>query len=103
MPPFIHVSRKVPLNIRLKVRQQLNDMERLNIIVKRTEPTKWVNSPSIAKKKNDKVRLCLDLSQLNQANRRKYFQIPMFDDVVAGIHDNKIFTIIDVRGGFWHI
>jgi hypothetical protein len=39
VPPVIHASSNVPLNVSLKVRQQLNDMERPGIFVKLTEPT----------------------------------------------------------------
>jgi hypothetical protein len=70
VPPVIHASRKIPLSLRLKVHQQLNEMERLGIIVKRTEPTKWVNSLTIVEKKGGKLRICLDPRQLNQAIRR---------------------------------
>jgi hypothetical protein len=60
VPPVIHASRKIPLNLRLKVQQQLNEMERLGIIVKRTELTEWVNSLLIVEKKSGKLRICLD-------------------------------------------
>jgi hypothetical protein len=103
VPPVIHASRKIPLNLRLKVQQQLNEMERLGIIVKRTEPTEWVNSLLIVEKKSGKLRICLDPRQLNQAIRREHFQIPTFDDVVAEMHGKKMFTVIDMRDGFWHI
>jgi hypothetical protein len=103
VPPVIHASRKIPLNLRLKVQQQLNDMERLGIIIKRTEPTEWVNSLLIIEKKNHTLRLCLDPRQLNQAIRREHFQIPTFDDVIAELHGKKMFTVIDMRDGFWHI
>jgi hypothetical protein len=103
VPPVIHASRKIPLNLRLKGQQQLNEMERLGIIVKRTEPTEWVNSLLIVEKKSGKLRICLDTRQLSQAICREHFQIPTFDDVVAEMHGKKMFTVIDMRDGFWHI
>jgi hypothetical protein len=103
MPPVIHASRKVPLHLRLKVQQQLNDMERLGIIVKRTEPTEWVNSYSllIVEKNSGKLRPCLDPRQFDQAIHREHFQIPTFDHVVTEMHGKKMYTVIEMLDGFW--
>jgi hypothetical protein len=88
LPPVIHALRKVLLNLRLKVQQQLNDMERLGIIIKCTEPTDCVNSLLIVEKKS--------------GNPCKHLQILSFDDNVAEKHGKKLFTVIDMRDGFWH-
>jgi hypothetical protein len=99
VPPVIHASRKVPLNLRLKVLHKLDDTEHLGIIIQRANPTEWVTSLPIIEEKSSNLRLCLDSHQLNRAIRREYFQIPTFD-VVAELHGKKMLTVIDMRDGF---
>ncbi len=101
--PVIQPTRKVPLNLRPKLRQVLDEMERRDVIVKRTDPTEWVSALLLVEKKNGSVRVCMDPVPLNKANKREHYNIPTFDDVVAEMHGKKIFTLIDMRDGFWHI
>ena len=42
-------------------------MEKLGVIKKCTEPTAWVHSLVVAKKKNNKLRVFLDPSNLHRA------------------------------------
>ena len=46
-------------------------MEKLRVIKKCTEPTAWVHRLVVTKKKNNKLRVCLDPSDLNRAVMRK--------------------------------
>jgi len=75
----------------------------LQIICKYNEPTDWVSALLTAEKPNGQLRVCLDPRPLNKAIKREHFQIPMFDDVIAELHGKRMFTIIDMRDGFWHI
>ena len=58
--PVVHAARKVTVAIREKVRAELDRMEKLNVISKEDEPTKWVNSMVLVPKPNGAVRICLD-------------------------------------------
>jgi hypothetical protein len=60
VPPVVQPTRRVPLHLRPKLQQLLNDMERRGIIMKRTEPTDWCNALVIVEKKNGKLRACID-------------------------------------------
>lgn len=103
VPPVIHASRRVPLKLQPKLRKLLDDLERQEIIIKRTEPTDWVNSLLLVEKKNGSLRACLDPQQLNKAIKREHFYIPTFDDIVGKLHGKKLYTVIDMRDAFWSI
>jgi hypothetical protein len=68
--PVVQPARKVPLNLRPKLKQLLDDLERRGVIVKRTEPTEWVNALSLVEKKNGSLRVCMDPVPLNKAIKR---------------------------------
>ena len=93
----------MPLALLPKVKEKLEAMERNGIIIKRDEPTAWVNSMLIVEKKDGSIRLCLDPRELNKAIMREHYSVPTFDDVLPQLSGKKIFSIIDMKDGFWHV
>jgi len=101
--PVVQPPRKIPLHLKPKLRVELDCMESPQIICKRNEPTDWVSALLTVEKPNGQLRVCLDPRPLNKAIKREHFQIQTFDDVIAELHGKRMFTIIDMRDGFWHI
>ena len=54
-------------------------------------------------KKNGKLRICLDPKDLNRAIQRENYQLPTVEDIATRLHGAKVFTVMDVRNGFWHV
>ena len=50
-------------------------MEKLRVIKKCTEPTAWVHSLVVAKKKNNKLRVCLYPGDLNSDVIREHLSV----------------------------
>ena len=65
-PYHVNVARRVPIPLLPKVESELRRMERDGVIKKITEPTPWCAPMVAAPKKPDKVRICIDLKQLNK-------------------------------------
>jgi hypothetical protein len=101
--PVIHPPRRVPLALQPKLKAALDNMERDGVIIKRDEPTDWVNSLLVVEKKNKTLRLCLDPRDLNQYIKREHFLIPTCDDVIAHLHGKKLYTVIDMKDSFWQV
>jgi hypothetical protein len=101
--PVIHPPRRVPLALQPKLKEALDAMERNGIIVKRDEPTDWVNSLLVVEKKNKTLRLCLDPRDLNRYIKREHYLIPTCDDVIMHFHGKRIFTVIDMKDSFWQV
>ena len=78
-------------------------MEKLGVIMKATDPTAWVHSLVIAKKKNNKIRVCLDPSDLNGAIVREHFSMQTTEDVISRMSKAKVFSVLDANHGFWHV
>ena len=83
MEPVIHPPRKVPVALRKSLREELQRMEALDVITKTTEPTEWVNSLVIARKKNGKIRVCMDPGSLNKAIRREHYPVRTIEEVIS--------------------
>ena len=40
---------------------------------------------------------------MNKATKRERYQIPTPSDVQSQLHGKNIFTVIDMKDGFWHV
>ena len=52
---------------------------------------------------NTKPRICLDPKPLNKALRRTQYQIPTLDDILSELSSAKVFSVADVKNGYWHV
>ena len=63
--PVKHAQRRVPIPILKEVQEKLNELEVTEIITRVTEPTPWISSMVVVKKKHRNVRICLDPKDFN--------------------------------------
>ena len=78
-------------------------MEKRGVIKKCTEPTTWEHSLVVAKKKNNKLGVCLDPSDLNRAVMREHFPMQTVEDVIIRMPNAKVFSVLDPNHGFWQV
>ena len=79
--PVINALRNIPTAIRDRVKAELEEMKKANVIRKVEEPTDWVSSIVVVEKPNGKLRICLDPQHLNQAIKRGHYQLPAIEDI----------------------
>ena len=98
--PVVHPPRRVPVAFREPLKEELNRMENLGVIKECTEPTAWVHSLVVAKKKNNKLRVCMDPSDFNRAVMREHFPMQTVEDVISRMPNAKVFSVLDANHGF---
>ncbi len=75
--PFsLATPRRVPLPFLGKVKMELERMEQLGVITMVEEPTDWCLGMVPVPKKNGAVRICVDLTKLNEAVCREKYILP---------------------------
>ena len=57
----------------------------------------------VVPKKDGTLRICLDPKDLNKAILREHYPLPTIEDIATRLHGAKVFTILDISKGFWHI
>jgi hypothetical protein len=77
-------------------------MEDVGVIVKQTEPTDWVNS-MVTVIKPEKIRVCIDPRDLNRAIKREHYPMKTIEEVVAGMPEAKVFSVLDATSGYWQM
>ena len=97
--PVVHGHRRKPATLLPKIADKLKEMEKEGHLAKVTQPTDWVNS-MVVSSRGEKVRICLDLADLNKAVKREHYPIPTEEEIVAKILDAKVFTVLDAKSGY---
>ena len=72
----------VPILIILKVKAELERMEREGILSSVSEPTEWYAPMVPVIKKSGDVRICVDSEYLNESIMRSKFVIPTKEDIL---------------------
>ena len=98
--PVINPPRAIPAALRNRVKEELDGMERKNVIRKVEEPTDWVNSLVVVEKPNGKLRICLDPKHLNIAIKREHFQLPTIEVITTRMANAKWFSKLDASHGY---
>ena len=77
--PVQHSPRRVPVALQKDVKKIL-ELEEQGIIKKAVESSEWISSMVIVAKPQ-KIRICLDLKDLNRAVQRPKFQMPTSEEL----------------------
>ena len=67
------------------------------------EPTEWCAPMVVTPKANNKVRVCVDLTKLNNFVQRENHPLPSVDTTLGKLAGAKYFTKLDANSGFWQI
>ena len=101
--PVIHAPRRCSIHLKDEVKDELDNMERLGVISKVTEPTDWVSSLVYSRKSNNKLRICLDPKDLNTAIKRPHYKTPTLDELTHKLAGATVFSKLDARHGYWSV
>ena len=84
-----------------KAEEEIKRMEQLDVIESIDEPTEWC-SP-IVPKADGRVRICVDLTKLNQAVHRGVYQMPTVEETLRSLTEGSVFFKLDANSGFHQI
>ena len=101
--PVKQSIRRIPVAMKPKLKQELARLEELGIIKAVDTPTDWVSSLVLVKKPNSKLRVCIDPQPFNKALKRSHYLLPVIDDLLPDLSKAKVFSVCDVKNGFWHV
>ena len=103
VPYSINAPRRIAIPLLDKVKAEILRMEKLDVIQKIEEPTEWCAPMVPVIKKTNKIRLCVDLKQLNQSVQREVHILPTVDDIGHRLKGAIIFSTLDCSSSFWQL
>ena len=100
----VAAPRRVPVPYLKKVEEELERLKDLDVIRPVTSPTRWC-APIVVvpKEKSDTVRICVDLTKLNEGVLRENYPLPSTDQLLAQLEGAKVFSKLDCNSGFYQI
>ena len=102
-PHALSTPRRVAIPLLPRVKEELERMEQLGVIERVEQPTEWCAGLVVVPKANGKVRLCVDLTKLNESVRRERHPIPAVEPTLAQLAGATVFSKLDANSGYWQI
>ena len=101
--PVQHQPRRVPIPMRDALKAKLQELVDANILKEVTEPTDWISSLVVTRKRSGQLRICIDPRDLNKALKRSNYVMPTLDEILPRLANAKVFTVLDAKDGFYHV
>lgn len=102
-PYALSVPRRVPLPLLEKVKIELQRMESEGVIRRIEELTDWCAGMVVVPKPNSNVRICVDLTKLNESVCHERHIFPAVDDTLTQLKAASFFSKLDATSGFWQV
>ena len=112
--PARHAPRKVPIHLKEDFHAEIKDLVKQGVLEKVEHSTEWVNSFVIVEKDvsmdsgnshaphhkvQKKLRICLDLRDLNDTLKCEPYYSQSVDELIAKFHGCKVFSIVYMKKG----
>ncbi|UYV70935.1 K02A2.6-like [Cordylochernes scorpioides] len=102
-PYAVHTPRRVPIPLMEKLKTRLEELEKAGIIAQVNVATEWCAPTVIAGKPNGDIRLCVDLSRLNEHVQREVHPMPVVEHMLGQLGEARYFSKLDANSGFHQI
>ena len=66
-----------------KVKEEIQEMERLCVTRKVNHPTEWCHPIVVVGKPNCKICICIDLTKLNLGIKKEFYQIESVEETIS--------------------
>ena len=99
--PFKEPYRRVPPALFQEVREHLKEMLEIGAIRDSNSP--FSSNVVIARKKDGRIRFCIDFRKLNQRTTKDAYAIPRIDDTLHLLTGAKYFSKLDLKSGYWQV
>lgn len=99
--PFRERSRRLPPADLEALRQHLSDLKEAGVITESRSP--YASPIVVVRKKNGKIRMCVDYRTLNRRTIPDQYTVPKIEDALACLNGSKWFSVLDLRSGYYQV
>ena len=99
--PLKQPPRRVPLAFANEEKLVIEQMERQGIIRKSKSP--WASPIVLVRKKNGKVRPCIDYRRLNSVTENDAFPLPRIQDCLDAVSGSTLYSTMDLTSGYHQV
>lgn len=91
---FKRRCRRIPPFMFEEVRNHLHQLLAAGVIHRSHSP--WSSNIVLVRKKNGKLRLCVDYRQLNERTVKDAYSLPRIDEILDWFAGNRFFSVVDI-------
>ena len=102
-PYVLNSPRRIELPLMDSVKTELERMVKLKVIIPVQEATDWCSPMVVVPKPNGELRICADLTKLNQSIVRERYMLPTVEHTLGQLTGAIVFTKLDANSGFWQL
>ena len=99
--PVKQPYRRFPAPLQKEIQAEISKLLKTGVI----EPShsSWASPLVPVRKRNGKLRMCIDYRQVNSQTKKDSFPLPNLSDAVSKFKDNKYFSSLDLLSGYHQI
>ena len=83
------------------IKAEVQKMLEADII--RPSKSPWCFPIVLVRKKNGKIRFCVDYRKLNAETKEDSYPLPIIEEIFDALHGTKYFTTLDATSGYWQV
>ena len=102
-PVRLMSPRPIAAGLREQAKAEIDNMLANGVIKQIEQPTDWCSGLTIAPKPNGKIRMCIDLTNLNKCVKREVYPLPRISDMLSKLAEGTLFSKLDANSGFWQV
>lgn len=100
-PPIAQRPYYVSPYVQKEIDEEIDRMLSLGVIELSSSP--WCNPVVAVKKKNKKIRLCLDSRKLNSVTKKESSALPFITRILGRLKTTKYLSSLDLSDAFWQV
>ena len=97
--PFKEAYRRIPPQMYDEVKAHIQEMLDLGAIRPSNSP--WASAIVLVRKKDDRLRFCIDVRRLNNRTVKDAYSLPKIESILDSLLATKIFSTLDLKAGYW--
>ena len=99
--PFKEAYRRIPPQMYDGVKTHLQEMLDLGAIRPSNSP--WASAIVLVRKKDGRLRFCIDLRKLNNRTVKDAYSLPRIESILDSLGGAQIFSTLDLKAGYWQV
>src|SRR5260363_480617 len=101
VPPIRSRPYSVPPNEQTFIKEEIQQIIKHKLI--RPSDSPWTSPVVLVKKKNGKLRFCVDYRKLNKVTKHDSYPLPRINELLGALKQSAYYTTLDLASGFWQI
>ena len=99
--PFKEAYRGIPSQMYDEVKAHIQEM--LNLGAIRPSNSPWASAIVLVRKKDGRLRFCIDLRRLNNRTVKDAYSLPKIESILDSLIGAQIFSTLDLKAGYWQV